>query len=167
MTDPPTVADLMADPGELDVSCLDCHHNTTMPVATVLPRYAAETPFPEVWGGFRCSACEVCGRSAELGGPSGGRADNPAIAVWNGCRAELEQARRPWRRLVGWCVALRVTACHGIVSQAVTHHRPGRWRLNGVVFGHDPKRTLIGVLAPARINPIPAVRGITWPTKST
>ena len=35
----------------------DCHHNTTMPVATLVPRYAAETPFPEVWGGFRCSAC--------------------------------------------------------------------------------------------------------------
>jgi hypothetical protein len=47
----------MADPGELDVTCLDCHHNTTMPVAALLPRYAAETPFPEVWGGFRCSAC--------------------------------------------------------------------------------------------------------------
>jgi hypothetical protein len=47
----------MADPGELDVSCLDCHHNTIMPVAALLPRYAAETPFPEVWGGFRCSAC--------------------------------------------------------------------------------------------------------------
>ena len=25
MTDPPTLADLMADPGELDVTCLDCH----------------------------------------------------------------------------------------------------------------------------------------------
>jgi hypothetical protein len=49
--------DLMADPGELDVTCLDCHHNTTMPVAALLPRSAAETPFPEVWGGFRCSAC--------------------------------------------------------------------------------------------------------------
>jgi hypothetical protein len=47
----------MADPGELDVTCLDCHHNTTMPVAALLPRYAAETPVPEVWGGFRCSAC--------------------------------------------------------------------------------------------------------------
>ena len=57
MTGPPTLSDLMADPGELDVSCLDCHHNTTMPVAALLPRYAAETPFPEVWGGFRCSAC--------------------------------------------------------------------------------------------------------------
>jgi hypothetical protein len=33
------LADLMADPGELDVSCLDCHHNTTMPVAALLPRY--------------------------------------------------------------------------------------------------------------------------------
>ena len=52
MTGPPTLADLMADPGELDVSCLDCHHNATMPVAALLPRYAAETPFPEVWGGF-------------------------------------------------------------------------------------------------------------------
>jgi hypothetical protein len=50
MTGPPTLADLMADPGELDVTCLDCHHNTTMPVAALLPRYAAETPFPEVWG---------------------------------------------------------------------------------------------------------------------
>jgi hypothetical protein len=37
-------------------SCQDCHHNTTMPVVALLPRYAAETPFPEVWGGFRCSA---------------------------------------------------------------------------------------------------------------
>jgi hypothetical protein len=57
VTRPPTLADLAADPGELDVTCLDCHHNTTMPVAALLPRYAAETPFPEVWGGFRCSAC--------------------------------------------------------------------------------------------------------------
>jgi hypothetical protein len=47
----------MADPGELDVSCLDCHHSATMPVAALLPRYAAETPFPEAWGGFHCSAC--------------------------------------------------------------------------------------------------------------
>ena len=57
MTSLPTLADLMADPGELDVTCLDCHHNTTMPGAALLPRYAAETPFPEAWGGFRCSAC--------------------------------------------------------------------------------------------------------------
>jgi hypothetical protein len=57
MTGPPTLADLMADPGKPDVTCLDCHHNTTMPVAALLPRYAAETPFPEAWGGFRCSAC--------------------------------------------------------------------------------------------------------------
>ena len=42
MSGPPTLADLMADPGELDVSCLDCHHNATMPVAALLPRYAAE-----------------------------------------------------------------------------------------------------------------------------
>jgi hypothetical protein len=26
-------------------------------VAALVPHYAAETPFPEVWGGFRCSAC--------------------------------------------------------------------------------------------------------------
>jgi hypothetical protein len=57
MTGPPTLADLMADPGELVVSCLGCHHNTTMPVAALLSRYAAEMPFPEAWGGFRCSAC--------------------------------------------------------------------------------------------------------------
>jgi hypothetical protein len=50
MTGPPTLADLMADPGELDVSYLECHHNTTMPMAALLPRYAAETPFPELWG---------------------------------------------------------------------------------------------------------------------
>ena len=59
MTGPPTLADLMTGPGELSVSCLDCHHNTTMPVAALLPRFVAETPFPEVWGGFRCSACGV------------------------------------------------------------------------------------------------------------
>jgi predicted ThiF/HesA family dinucleotide-utilizing enzyme len=42
MTGPPTLTDLMADLGELDVTCLDCHHNTTIPVTTLLPRYAAE-----------------------------------------------------------------------------------------------------------------------------
>jgi hypothetical protein len=52
-----TALPTLADPGELDVSCLDCHHTTTMPVAALLPRSAAETPFPDVWGGFRCSAC--------------------------------------------------------------------------------------------------------------
>jgi hypothetical protein len=57
MTGPQTLADLMADPGELIVSCLDCHHNATMPVAALLPCYVAETPFPEVWGRFHCSAC--------------------------------------------------------------------------------------------------------------
>ena len=61
MTGPPTFADLIVDPGELDVTCLDCHHNTTMPVAALLPRYAAETPFPEAWGGFRCSAWDPSG----------------------------------------------------------------------------------------------------------
>jgi hypothetical protein len=80
MTNPPTLADLMADPGELDVTCLDCHHNTTMPVAALLPRYAAETPFPDVWGGFRCSACgPACRRSVPLGGPPSGRVDSPAV----------------------------------------------------------------------------------------
>ena len=74
MTGPPTLADLMADPGELDVSCLDCHHNTTMPVAALLPRYAAETPFPEVWGGFRCSAC---GSGMWTFGPTGRPAKRP------------------------------------------------------------------------------------------
>ena len=68
MTGPPTLADLMADPGELDVSCLDCRHNTTLPVATLLSRYAAETPFSEVWGGFRCS---VCGSGMSTFGPIG------------------------------------------------------------------------------------------------
>jgi hypothetical protein len=57
MSGPPTLADLMADPGELDVSCLDCHHNATMPVAALLPRYAADTAFPEVCSGSRCPVC--------------------------------------------------------------------------------------------------------------
>ena len=57
MTGPPTLADVIADPGELDVSCLDCHHNMAMPVAALLPGYAPDTPFPDTWGGFRCSAC--------------------------------------------------------------------------------------------------------------
>jgi hypothetical protein len=47
MTSSSTLADLMADPSELDVSCLDCHHNATMPVAALLPRYPAKNPFPE------------------------------------------------------------------------------------------------------------------------
>ena len=40
-----TALPTLADPGELSVSCLDCHHTTTMPAAALLPRYAAETPF--------------------------------------------------------------------------------------------------------------------------
>jgi hypothetical protein len=44
---PAAPADLMADPGELDVSCLDCHHDATMPVAALLPRYTPEMPFLE------------------------------------------------------------------------------------------------------------------------
>jgi hypothetical protein len=38
MTGPPTLTDLMADLGELPVSCLDCHHNATTPVAALLPQ---------------------------------------------------------------------------------------------------------------------------------
>jgi hypothetical protein len=48
VTGPPTLVDLVADPGELVVPYLNCHHNTTMPVAALPPRYAAETLFPEV-----------------------------------------------------------------------------------------------------------------------
>jgi hypothetical protein len=71
VTTPPTFADLAAARGELVAPCQDCHHNTTMPVVALLPRYAAETLFPEVWGRFRCSACgsKAGGRSAELVGP--------------------------------------------------------------------------------------------------
>ena len=69
-----TLSDLIADPDELDVTCLDCHHNTTMPLAALLSRYAAETPFPDVWGGFRCSAC---GSSVSTFGPTGRPARRP------------------------------------------------------------------------------------------
>jgi hypothetical protein len=83
MTGPPTLTDLMTDPGELDVSCLGCHHNTTMPVAALLPRYPAETPFS---GGLERVSLFGLGpqadrRSALLGGPPSGRADNPAVAA--------------------------------------------------------------------------------------
>jgi hypothetical protein len=54
---PPTLADLAADPGELIASCQNCHHDAVLPVALVLARYAPTTPFPEVKGRFRCSAC--------------------------------------------------------------------------------------------------------------
>jgi hypothetical protein len=57
MTLPPTLADLAADPGELIASCQRCHHDVVLPVALVLARYGATTPFPEVKGSFRCSAC--------------------------------------------------------------------------------------------------------------
>ena len=52
-----TALPILADPGELSVCCLDCHHNTIMPVAALLSRYPAETPFPDVCGGVRCSVC--------------------------------------------------------------------------------------------------------------
>jgi hypothetical protein len=57
MTLPPTLADLVAAPGELVASCQDCHHNAVMPVAPVLARYGPTTSFPEVEGRFRCLAC--------------------------------------------------------------------------------------------------------------
>jgi hypothetical protein len=54
---PPTLADLAADPGELIASCRNCHHDAVLPVAPVLARYGPMTPFLEVKGRFRCSAC--------------------------------------------------------------------------------------------------------------
>ena len=57
VTRPPTLADLVADPGELIASCQNCHHNAVTPVDPVLARYGPTTPFPEVKGRFRCSAC--------------------------------------------------------------------------------------------------------------
>jgi hypothetical protein len=59
MTSSSTLADLMADPRELDVSCLDCHHNATMPVATLLPRYTAKTPFSRGVGRVPLSAIQA------------------------------------------------------------------------------------------------------------
>jgi hypothetical protein len=51
-------------------------------VAALLPRYAAETPFPEVWGGFRCSTCDRGGLTFDPTGRSpDGWADNSAIGV--------------------------------------------------------------------------------------
>ncbi len=47
MTGPPTLADLMADPGELDLWCLDCRRPAAMPAAALLPHYAPETLFPQ------------------------------------------------------------------------------------------------------------------------
>jgi hypothetical protein len=86
MIGPPTLSDLMADPGELDITCLDCHHNTTMPVAALLPRYAAETPFPEAWGGFRCSACGGPGGSTfgPTGRPARRQGRSPRHRRWAG-----------------------------------------------------------------------------------
>ena len=47
MTCPPTLAELMADLGELDLWCEACHHHAIMPVTALLIRYAADPPFPE------------------------------------------------------------------------------------------------------------------------
>jgi hypothetical protein len=57
VTQPQTLADLAADPGELIASCQNCHHDAVVPVAPMLARYGPMTPFPEVKGRFRCSAC--------------------------------------------------------------------------------------------------------------
>jgi hypothetical protein len=54
---PPTLADLAADPGEPLAWRQDAHHHVTLPVAPALARYGPTTPFPEVKGRFRCSAC--------------------------------------------------------------------------------------------------------------
>ena len=51
MARPATLADLMADPGELELWCEACHHHAAMPMAALLSRYAPDTPFPEVRGG--------------------------------------------------------------------------------------------------------------------
>ena len=51
MTGSPT----LADPGELIVSCTDCHNHAMVPVAVLVPRYFVDTPFPDVLGAFRCS----------------------------------------------------------------------------------------------------------------
>jgi hypothetical protein len=57
MTRPPTLATLRADPDELDLWCMDCHWHATMPVATLLPRYAPDALFTDTWDGFCCSTC--------------------------------------------------------------------------------------------------------------
>jgi hypothetical protein len=98
MTNPPILTDLMADPGELDVSYLDCHHNTTVPVATLLRCYAVETPFPEACGGFRCSACGSQG--GWTFGPTGPPAKRQGRSPHR--KARLGTARRRDRRPVRW-----------------------------------------------------------------
>jgi hypothetical protein len=57
VTQPPNLANLAADPGELIAACQNCHHDAVLSVALVLARYGPTTPFPEVKGRFRCSAC--------------------------------------------------------------------------------------------------------------
>jgi hypothetical protein len=37
------------------------HTEREMALAALLRCYVAETPFPEVWGGFRCSAWDFSG----------------------------------------------------------------------------------------------------------
>jgi hypothetical protein len=56
MISPPILADLMADPGNCPSAAWTAtqrNHAGGGPAAC----YAADTPFPEVWGRFRCSAC--------------------------------------------------------------------------------------------------------------
>ena len=45
------------------------------------------------------------------------------------------------------------------MSHRNTPSAEGSGAAEQIVFGHDPKRTLIGVLAPATINPVPPVKG--------
>ena len=84
MTGSPTLADLIADPGELDVSCLSCRHNTTMrwrPCCLAMP--------------LKCRFLR-CGRVPLFGLWISRRIDvrphwvptkhNPAIAAWTGYR---------------------------------------------------------------------------------
>jgi hypothetical protein len=54
MGTPPTLADLVADPGELIALCQNSHHDAVLPVASVLARYGPTTPFPDVMGRFCC-----------------------------------------------------------------------------------------------------------------
>jgi len=102
MTRPPTLAELMADPGEIDLWCEECQHRAMMPVAALLARHAADTPFPEVRGGFRCSACgskRVDVRPNWAAQRVAGQISRP----WLLDRLRRERTRPWWRRMwEGW-----------------------------------------------------------------
>jgi hypothetical protein len=74
MIGPATLAELMADPGELDVSCLDCHHNATMPVAALLPRTRLKPRSPKCGAG---SAVRPVGQGMWTFGRTGRPAKRP------------------------------------------------------------------------------------------